>query len=399
MKARLFLIVLLLILPLTASAQRRRSTLVTADTITLGGLFSLTGDGASLGNASKAALELAARDINQEFHDLGLPWRVETIVEDTKLTPSIAAEKIRLLDERGATFVIGAQSSAEAGAVLSYVNENGLILISNGSTAFSLAIAGDNLFRLPPNDRLEGAALATLIRADGFDTLLPMWRDDTGNNGLRTGTTSAFTARGGTALTGVPFSPTTTDFTAAVTALGAQLRAAKAQNPSAKIAVLLASFEEAAAIFALARFDPDLSSVRWYGTDGVAQVQALLSPASVARFAEATQFTAATVGLDDAARDRWQPISDEIRARVGFTPDAFALSTYDAAWVAALSAVEVQLRPSMLRASFVRNVQRYWGLTGPTALDAAGDRAFASFDFWTVKEVNGQFVWVKTGQS
>jgi branched-chain amino acid transport system substrate-binding protein len=130
----------------------------------------------------------------------------------------------------------------------------------------------------------------------------------------------------------------------------------------------------------------------------VTQSQALLANASAGQFAVSTSFTAPNAGLDDSTKDRWQPISDEIRTRVGFAPDAYALSVYDAAWVGALSAIETQLNDSVLRASFVRNVQRYWGLTGPTALDAAGDRKFANFDFWTVQSVAGQLKWVRTAQ-
>jgi branched-chain amino acid transport system substrate-binding protein len=379
-------------------AQAKPRPIGRSTTIVIGGLFSLTGDGATLGAASAAALDLAARDINQELDDLHLPYHVDTIVDDTQLTASVAATKLPHLVQHGAQIVIGPQSSAEAAAVVAYANAHDVILISQGSTASSLAIAGDNLFRLAPNDKLEGAAMAALMRADGIDTVLPFWRADAGNGGLHDSTKSSFQTAGGTVLTGVSYDPATTDFTASVTAAGAALRAAKAAHPTAKIAVYLASFEEAVAIFNLARLDTDLSAVRWYGGDGVTQSQAILANATAGQFAVSVSFTAPNVGLDAATKDRWRPISDEIQTRVGFTPDAYSLSVYDAAWVGALSAVEVQLNDSALRASFVRNVQRYWGLTGPTALDDAGDRKFANFDFWTVKSVVGQLQWVRTAQ-
>lgn len=44
------------------------------DVIVVGGLFSLSGDGATLGKASEAALALAARDINAEMAALQLPY-------------------------------------------------------------------------------------------------------------------------------------------------------------------------------------------------------------------------------------------------------------------------------------------------------------------------------------
>jgi branched-chain amino acid transport system substrate-binding protein len=392
---RLILCALLAATPALAAKPRAAGH---SGTIVIGGLFSLTGDGASLGAASKAALELAARDINLEFNDLQINVQVSTVVEDTKLTPAVAAEKLPALYARGASIVIGPQSSAEAGAVRAFANEHGIVLISQGSTASSLAIAGDNLFRLAPNDKLEGAAMAALMHADGIDTLLPLWRNDAGNGGLHDSTKRSLETLGGTVLAGLSYDPATTDFTASVATIGATLRAQRTAKPSAVIAVYLASFEEATQIFDLARLDSDLSGVRWYGGDGVTQSQALLANANVAHFGAVTKFTAPNVGLDDATRDRWQPISDEIRARTGFTPDAYALSVYDAAWVGALSAIETNLRSELLRAAFVRNIQRYWGLTGPTTLDDAGDRRIGNFDFWTIQEVAGTPSWVRTGQ-
>src|SRR5205085_12359128 len=139
---------------------------------------------------------------------------------------------------------------------------------SQGSTASSLAIPGDNLFRLAPNDRLEGEATVALMRADGVDVVTPLWRADAGNGGLATSVAHLFTAAGGIAVDGVSYAPSTSDFTATVTALGAAVRAAKNAHPGKKIAVYLAAFEEGASILDRARLDSDLA-LNWYGGDGL----------------------------------------------------------------------------------------------------------------------------------
>jgi len=394
MRRFLFLLAITLLLSPLAVAQRRRSFAV-GETIVVGGLFSLTGDGETLGKASEAALELAARDINAELVALRIPYHVQTVIADTKLTPAGAVDGIQSLKAAGATIVVGPQSSAEAAAIRQFATDNGIILISQASTASSLAIAGDNLFRLAPNDKLEGAAIAALMHADGIDVIVPVWRDDAGNGGLKTSTSQFFTAAGGTAAAGVSYAPTTTDFTATIAALGTAVRAAKSANPSKKIAVFIASFEEGASILDRARLDSDLA-LNWYSGDGLTQSRALLTPSSVATFAAAAKFTAPAVALSEETRDRWEPLSAEIQARVGFLPDAFSLSVYDAAWVAVLSSIEVRNQADLRRASFIRNVERYWGVTGPLALDAAGDRRFADFDFWTVMENGAAIDWKKT---
>jgi branched-chain amino acid transport system substrate-binding protein len=193
----------------------------------------------------------------------------------------------------------------------------------------------------------------------------------------------------------VSYAPSETDFTDEVTALGNAIRTAKTANPGKKVAVYIAAFEEGAPILDRARLDPDLL-VNWYSGDGLTQSQVVLAPAPIAAFAVATRFTAPNVALPELTRDRWQPISAEIQARTGFAPDSYALSVYDAAWAGVLSLIEVRNRPSALRASFTRNANRYWGLTGPLALDAAGDRRIADFDFWTVVETGSKVDWAKT---
>jgi branched-chain amino acid transport system substrate-binding protein len=388
--------IVLLAFPLHAA--KRRAVTVQHTIIRIGGLFSLTGDGASLGAASAAALDLAVRDINQELDVLGTPYRVVSDVVDTKLTAGVAVQKIQEVYDRGARIVIGPQSSAEAGAILPFANEHSMVIISQGSTASTLAIPDDALFRLAPNDKLEGAAQAALFHADAIETIVPIWRDDAGNRGLHDSTSAAFAILGGTVLPGVSYTTGTADFSTQVAALGAAVRGERNAHPNAKIAIYIASFEEAADIIRLARLDSDLSAVRWYGGDGVAQSRALIDDASVAAFAVQTSFTAPNVGLDPAARDVWQPLSDQIKAAIGFAPDAYALSVYDAAWVAVMSAIEVSNDVSKLQASFSRNVQRYSGATGSTALDAAGDRKIGNFDFWTVEKVDGVTEWLRTAQ-
>lgn len=385
------LLSLLLVCPLFA--QNHRASVASPSTIRIGGLFATTGGGATLGNASVAALDLAASDINAEMVALRLPYRVETDSQDTGQVPATALTRLTSMDANGDGYVIGPQTSAEALNILDFADAHNIILISQGSTASSLALPGDNLFRLAPNDKLEGAAIAALMRADGIDTLFGLYRNDTGNFGLFDSTQKVFTASGGTFVAGTSY-VSSADFAAVVKFIGDQVRATKSAKPSAKMALYVAGFEEVAGLMDAARLDADLASVRWYGGDGVVQSQAILADANAATFASATQFTAPNVGLDDATKDVWKPVSDAIQARIGYAPDAYSLSVYDAAWVIALSFIESHGSSDLRRESFVRNVQHYWGLTGSTALDANGDRKNGNFDFWTVQ--SGQ--WVRTAQ-
>lgn len=363
--------------------------------VAIGGIFSLTGNWASLGVTSKAALELAVEDANRYAAGRGITFRAD--VRDTKLDPAMALSAVQALRAAGVQVIIGPQSSAELAAIRSYVDANPLIVVSQSSTAGSLAVAGDRIFRFTAADSLEGVASAALMWDDGIRAVVPVWRADAGNQGLHTATRRAFTARGGTVSTGVEYGATTTNFATTVAALGTQVRAALATRPASQVGVYLAGFDEIGDLFAAAAADPVLASVRWYGADGIAQSGALLTKPAAVAFAETVGFPSALFGLDFSAQTSWQPVATRIQQRAEMAPDAFALAVYDAAWVAALAylASPDDVAVDSLATRFVQAAGAYHGTTGWTALNAAGDRAYADFDFWAIRPSGSTHAWTR----
>ncbi len=355
------------------------------DQIVLGGVFSLTGNWSSLGVTAKAAMELAVEDVNAYAAGRGVAFRAD--VRDTKLDPAAALAALQSLHQDGVQVVIGPQSSAELAAMKPYVDANPLLVVSPSSTAGSLAIAGDRIFRFTPADSLEGVAISALMWDDGIRAVVPIWRADAGNQGLHTATAARMAALGGNVWGGVEYAATSANYATAVASLGNQVRQALATRPAGQVAVYLAGFDEVADVFEAAAGDPVLASVRWYGADGIAQSGALLARPAAVSFAKTVGFPAPIFGLDPSATAKWQPIAARIQARAGSAPDAFALGVYDAVWVAAEAYLASPRAVSIegLASRFVEAAGSYYGATGWTALNAAGDRAYANFDFWAIR--------------
>src|SRR5205814_303035 len=165
-----------------------------------------------LGNNTVAALQIAAGQIQTATHGRK---RFQLLVRDTQLDPSQALQAITDLDQRGVKIIIGPQSSAEVAMIKPYADAHNILVISQGSTASSLAIPGDNIFRLCPNDTREAEAIVALLWHDGIRTIVPLWRNDTGNNGLHDSVQAAFENLGGTVMAGCQYQPTTTDLATA----------------------------------------------------------------------------------------------------------------------------------------------------------------------------------------
>lgn len=371
--------------------------------IEIGGLFSLTGNWSSLGINSKAAIELASEDVNSYLKSIGSDYRVTTRVFDTRLDTALALRFLKEADSQGIRFIIGPQSSAEVAAVKAYTDANDMMIISQGSTAGSLALNDDNIFRFCPSDALEGVAIARTIHNSGKRALVTLARDDAGNKGLQQSVTAAFIVLGGTVVTIPPYSVNSTDFTALAAAAKTQADLLIDAKGAEAVGVYLASFDECVPLFKAAAAHQSLSGLQWYGGDGVVLSTALTADSLAASFALSTRFFAPTFGLPEQARSKWEPLSARINAKTGTIPDAFALAAYDAVWVLALSISNMsdysQSNFDNVKLNFMQLASSYYGATGPTLLNTAGDRKIGSFDYWGITKQTAGFSWQFVGKS
>jgi len=272
----------LLVVLLGSGAELQAAKKDSRQPVKIGVLVSLTGSWFSLGENTVAALQIAA-DQTQTASRGRTQFRL--LVRDTQLDPAQALQAITDLDQRGVKIIIGPQSSAEVAMIKPYADAHNILVISQGSTASSLAIPGDNIFRFCPNDRREAEAIVALMQHDGIRTIVPLWRNDAGNNGLHDSVQIRFQALGGTVAPGFRYEPTTSDFTAADSSVASQITSliAGGTDPSS-IAVYLAAFDEVVGVFDLAWNYPALLETPFYGSDGVALSAALLDDPVAAAF-------------------------------------------------------------------------------------------------------------------
>jgi branched-chain amino acid transport system substrate-binding protein len=365
----------------------------------IGALLSVTGDGATLGTTSQAALEIAAERWNDSRQ--GKQVKVVLDVENTNLEPEQAQAALTRLADQGVRIAIGPQSSAEVAAISEQANARGVILVSQGSTASSIAQPDDNVFRFVPTDRVEGRASVDLMLDDGATTIVPMWRNDRGNNGLADSVRAAATASGATVTEGVRYEPDAADFDGALNSLSAQVEAAIGTAGADKVAVYLAGFEEVADVFTAARNVTGLDGVRWYGGDGSAQSKALLAggPATFATSAKVKGYPSPLVALPAGQAKRDAKLLSQISKRAKNPADAFTLAAYDAFNVAArtLANTPADADAVTLRTAFAQNAEGAKGRAGTIQLDAAGDRVSTPYAFWSVCQRGKSARWTQTG--
>ena len=235
----------------------------------------------------------------------------------------------------------------------------------------------------------------------GIRTVIPMWRNDRGNQGLADSVRAAATGGGAQVTDGFRYEPGTTDFGPGLQVIAAQVATATQQVGAGHVGVYLAGFEETAAVLAAARTVPGLGSVRWYGGDGSAQAVQLVDNLQSARFAVTTRgYPSPLVALPATSAHRDAALIGQISRAAHATPDAFALAAYDAFNVAVqtLRNTGSNVDGPTLRAAFAKTADGYAGVTGSVRLDPFGDRASAPYAYWSIcRSGGGRPRWVRSG--
>lgn len=362
--------------------------------IKIGALFSLsTGDWSTLGKTSKAALDIEVGRINTYFSSINSNNVISITYYDTYLNPDSALNQTKRMYQDGVRIIIGPQSSSEVLKIKSFIDSVGMISVSQGSTAGSLSIPNDNIFRFCPVDSMEAIASVAMMMYDTVDYLVPVYRTDVGNTGLFNSVSHYYSSMnpGGTISSAISYSPETIDFTFVVQQIKSSIQSAP---PGKKVGVYLAAFDENVQLFNAANNEPLLKSVIWYGSDGVVQSAILSGNAIASQFAEEVKYYCPIFGLDVSSLPIRQQLEPLIISATGIQPDAFTFAAYDAFRVASLTADLVpSLEINSYKSAFVGLANSYFGASGWTALNSSGDRAYANFDFWGVSLISGQYQW------
>jgi len=360
--------------------------------IPIGALLAMSGPLSTFGKREAIAAKMAIDDVNAYVSKLGLDVKFKLYIEDTKVMPEEALARLSSLAARGVKVVVGPMASSEVAAVKSFADSNKIVVISQSSTAPQLAIPGDYIFRFVPTDLFQGRALARLAEALGLKKVAAIYRGDAWGDGLFLAFKENFEKIGGV-VKGVRYDPTAKDLSPEVRKLS-EIVSGFGAGPD--VGVLMISFEDdGISILTVAKDDPVLMKVKWFGTDGTAQSTKMIEEvgdimAKLGGFPN-TLFQPAMSPKQEEFVERFEKIAGE-------APDAYSLNIYDAVWVAALAIIEARSYDSELIAKILPDVaSRYFGVSGWTLLDKNGDRAFGDYAIWSVVKKDGKYVWEVTG--
>ena len=127
------------------------------DEIVIGVVNSLTGDGASSGEAVLTGMELAREEVNNS-QILGASIRF--IIEDSESDATVAAEAFKkLIHEDNVSLILGPGFSSAARVAFPIAQENQVVAFSPTAGAAGLGAIGDYVFRAPTPANLYSRSL------------------------------------------------------------------------------------------------------------------------------------------------------------------------------------------------------------------------------------------------
>ena len=358
--------------------------------VEVGVIYPLTGGLAPAGSEELAGTRLGAEDFNAFLRSLDAGWEMALVVEDSGA--GSALEKAQALHSRGVGIIMGLDTSSSTAQVKPYADANNMMLLSCCSTAPSLAIPGDSVFRLTPDDSKQGVAIGKLLESEGVVAVVPIWRGDVYGDGLVESVRANFESRGGTVGDGIRYGPDAADLSDQVEALAGEVGDLADLHGAGRVAVLMVSFDESVRIVREASNHDVLDDVRWFGSESITKGAPLVEDETSLEFANAVRF--ASMQMAENRGDAYGRVSSHILETHGRDPAAFVYQAYDAAWLVGMSILKAgSVDASSVRSVFGDVAADYDGALGSTALNEAGDLAAADYAIWRIVGDG----WVETG--
>ena len=359
-------------------------TMMSGD-VRIGLILPLTGDLSSHGEENHEGSKLAVDDFNAYLEEQGEEWRLVMTSEDSATSPAVALEKLTSLNAKGIGVVVGPETSSNIRNIKGYADANNMLLVSCCSTAPSLAVADDSVYRLVPDDSNQGTAVAKLLREDGIEMYVPVWRADAWGEGLIASTRASFEDRGGQSVEGFAYDPEAPEFSAAASLLAAEVNRQVREFGADKVAVHMVGFAETVQLMQSASNHDVLDDVAWYGSDGSVKEDRIVSDAIGSEFASTVHFTAMQPG--SPSNPTYARVEAHVQDVLGRSPSTYVHTSYDAVWLVGLAMMEAGSSDVDAIKEVMHGVaDEYVGATGDIKLNEAGDLASADYEIWAVED-------------
>jgi branched-chain amino acid transport system substrate-binding protein len=356
----------------------------------VGVLIDETGVCKSTGLATKAALELKQEQLQQLFNNNSYK-QIELQFADTKSDPNLALKHVKEFYKKGIDIIIGPGTSQELAAIANFVNTNDILILSYASTAHSLAISRDNIFRYVTTDISQSKVVAKFLRKNGREYLWQLYRNDVGNISVANLVNGQFRRSGGKKVRRFIYQPGQSDFYEILAQISSEIEGKEKE----KCAVYVAGFSEVIKILAQAsEFTNLYDNVLWVGSDGTAKLKGVIENHASLRFAMYSKFTVPLNKQQDSFE--YKKFAMKLENKIGFSPNIYTITASDILQILAYCGNISDFSKNKKKVIYEYSAKNY-GLTGNTKLNKNGDRKEWGYELWRVQGTIAGHKWKSIG--
>lgn len=350
----------------------------------IGLLFPTSGDFATHGNENIVAANMALSDFNDHLEKLDKDWRLKAVTANSETDPEISLNLVKELYAKNIQIIIGPETSAELALIKPFVDPREILIISPTSTAPSLALSEDKIYRLAPDDTNQGQAITALLKEDGIKAMILITRDDTWGNDLSTSITNSFIENKiGDASFRILYNPEAPHYSETNKNVLFLLSTLSKSYSTDEIAIVVIGFGESTEFLKNANKIAELADFKWYGTDSNANEKKITEDIESLEFANKVGFTAVQFG--SVSNEIQKDVESRLIEQLGSTPSTYAYSSYDAVWIIGQSILETNSAdPELLQNVIEKVASGYVGALGDIELNKAGDLKAANYDIWEI---------------
>ncbi len=374
--------------------------------IPIGVLVDLSGPLTTYGEDIRDTLMICEEDINKYFEEKNKPYRVKFYVEDTRVDPKVALDKVQALHGKGVRLIIGPMGSGEVKQIAEYVTANKIIIISPSSTAVPSLLGVTKpeekkyIFRFVATDAFQTKAIAKEVSDLGIKAVVITYIGNAWGKGLADYGKAEFEKAGVEIKEVVEYpDPPPADFTPYIATIEKAVNDLLKKYKNDEIAVVAFSYEEVFTMLSQVKDDSPLLGVWWVGCDGCAKSR------KITELCDKVNKVVIPSTLFESKGKAFEKLNKTYYAKYKRAPYQYALDAYDAAWVLALTFAQVydelgKYDPDVMAEKIPEVTVKYsegeYGVTpvsGYIKLDEYNDRASGDYAIWAVENCN----WIQAG--
>jgi len=342
----------------TSNSMSQAMTQVSnGDTIEVGAIFPLTGDGAAYGEPMQKVAQIALNEINANGGVNGK--KLEFLWEDGKCNgndASAAANKLINVDH--VQVIYGGFCSSETLAIAPIAEVAHVIVLSPGSSSPDITNAGDYVFRNYPSDATQGKVLAQGAQKVGFKKVGVLAEQNDYTLGIQKVFQDQFQQLGGSVEV-ENYLPTDSDFRTVLLKL-------KADNVDA---LLIDPQTPAKADLIFKQLQEMNWKVKLMGNDVVAGYQDLIT-----KYAKLVEGMITAEFTYDKTNPDFQKLVDEYKKETGkdLPYGTYASTSYDAVYIVKEALAKVGNNADAIK-DYLYAIKDRKGLGGTLNFDENGD--------------------------